>query len=79
MIVYLDAKLLAKQEKQKMLSPELRHFIQSRLINVLDLKRMQLDPDRKNDDCIVCGVKQKIKNYLDKKFERDAKFTKNFH
>ena len=76
MVVYLDAKLLAKQEKEKMLSPELRHFIKSRLINVLDLQRMQLDPDRKNDNCIVCGVKQKILNYIEKKHERDHQFTK---
>ena len=40
MVVYLDAKLLAKQEKENLLSPELRHFIKNRLINVLDLKRM---------------------------------------
>ena len=76
MVVYLDANLLAKQEKEMMLSPELRHFIQSRLINVLDLKRMQLDPDRKNDNCIVCGVKQKILNYIERKYERDNEFTK---
>ena len=43
----------------------------------MNLRELQAQQGHRDDSCIVCGVKQKIKVYLNAKDKRDGAFTKN--
>lgn len=72
---YLDQKIIERREIEGRMHPALLSFIKKRLVRVLNLKDLQIQGDHRDDSCIVCGVKQKIKIYLTDKDKRDRPFT----
>ena len=74
-ITMLDDKVELKSKMQAALTPDCRQFVNRRLLKVLNLKDLQIVSSKRGHKCIKCGVKRKIKAYLEDKDERDKDWT----